>query len=70
MPQQSTDEINQNDQIQADPTVETMNEEQKQESQNSSSDWASNLDLTDIVEIGSEAVSWIGDVLSDINIDF
>ena len=70
MPQQSTDEINQNDQTQADPTAETMSEEQKQESHNSSSDWASNLDLTDIVEIGSEAVSWIGDVLSDINIDF
>ncbi len=44
--------------------------EQQQKQENfSSADWGSGIDISQIIELGSDVIEWVGDTLSDINID-
>lgn len=43
-------------------------EQQKQENF-SSADWTSGIDISQIIELGSDVIEWVEDTLSDINID-
>ncbi|WP_347452840.1 hypothetical protein [Acinetobacter thermotolerans] len=45
-------------------------EKQQQQSQSSSWDWMSGLDGTDIVELASEMMETVGDVLSGVDLNF
>lgn len=44
-------------------------EEQQKQENSSSADWASGIDISQIIELGSDVIEWVGDTLSDINID-
>ena len=44
-------------------------EEQQEQENSSSADWASGIDISQIIELGSDVIEWVGETLSDINID-
>lgn len=46
-----------------------MVEETQKQDNSSSTDWAAGIDISQIIELGSEVVDWVGEALSDISID-
>ncbi|WP_171263625.1 hypothetical protein [Acinetobacter sp. ANC 5054] len=46
-----------------------MVEETQKQDNSSSTDWAAGIDMSQIIELGSEVVDWMGEALSDISTD-